>query len=270
MIFNEDSVVNLPRRNTILVNTESESDEDTYVRHQEKEQNPIEAEKELDEVVNEEIEQESELRDEERHPETENKQTKRCEGKEKETEKSGNRYSLRNRERIKTPKRLRDLDVDIENQINVTEIIIPQNYEEVLRSPEKQNWMEAIEEELESLEVNKTWELTTLPPNKKTIGSKWVFRLKTAPGRDSIRFKARLCAEGFSQIEGVDYCEIFAPTTRYDTIRILLALSVQRKLKINQFDVKTAFLYGELSEEIYMDPPPGVCFDPGIVCKLKK
>lgn len=94
--------------------------------------------------------------------------------------------------------------------------------------------------------------------------------MKRYPDGRIQRHKARLVARGFAQIEGVDYSETYAPTTRYDTIRVLLSLSVSRGLKISQFDVKTAFLHGELEEEVYMDLPDRVKESTNRVCKLKK
>ena len=83
--------------------------------------------------------------------------------------------------------------------------------------------------------------MTTLPPDKRCIGSKWVFKIKRYPDGNIQRYKARVVARGFSQVEGVDYTQTFAPTARYDTIRVLLALSVMKDLKISEFDIKTAF-----------------------------
>ena len=97
-----------------------------------------------------------------------------------------------------------------------------------------------------------------------------VFTVKATQEKDNLRYKARLCAKDFSQKEGTDYQEIFSPTTRYDSIRILMAIAVQHKCKILQFDVKAAFLYRDLNETIYMIPPEGSGIQDSMVCQLKK
>uniref|UniRef100_A0A1Y1N3J9 Reverse transcriptase Ty1/copia-type domain-containing protein n=1 Tax=Photinus pyralis TaxID=7054 RepID=A0A1Y1N3J9_PHOPY len=144
----------------------------------------------------------------------------------------------------------------------------PGTYEEAINGVDAGNWKAAIDEELDALERNNTWSLVPLPQDKQSIDSKWVFKVKTTT--NGKRYKARLCARGFAQIKGTDYNETYSPTTRYDTIRILLAYAVQQNYKIVQFDVKTAFLYGELEEDIYMAPPLGVTTEQGLVCKLNK
>lgn len=116
----------------------------------------------------------------------------------------------------------------------------------------------AIEEELTALNENHTWDIVTVPPDKTLIGSKWVFRAKRDQTGMICRYKARLCAKGFNQQQGIDYEEIFSPTVRYDTIRVLLSIAARDDLQIMQFDVKTAFLHGDLQEEIYMEIPEGV------------
>ena len=97
-----------------------------------------------------------------------------------------------------------------------------------------------------------------------------MFNIKYLPDGKIERFKARLCAKGFSQVEKVDFSETFSPTTRYDTIRTILAIAVQKKLKILQCDIKTAFLHGDIKEEIYMEPPLGLHINANLVCKLRK
>jgi len=168
---------------------------------------------------------------------------------------------LRPRETLRPPKRY---------ESNLVEADVPLTFDEAMNSLDSKKWKEAIDEELDALNQNDTWELVPLPPDKRSISSKWVFKVKRYPDGRIQRHKARLVARGFAQIEGVDYSETYAPTTRYDTIRVLLSLSVSRGLKISQFDVKTAFLHGELEEEVYMDLPDGVKESTNRVCKLKK
>ena len=130
-----------------------------------------------------------------------------------------------------------------------------------------------MEEEMQSLKKNKTWKLTQLPKGRKAIGCKWVFAKKEGfPSKEDIRYKARLVAKGYAQKEGIDYNEVFSPVVKHSSIRILLALVVQLNLELAQLDVKTAFLNGDLKEEIYMTQPEGykVAGNEDWVCKLSK
>ncbi|MBE2321323.1 hypothetical protein DVA67_035740, partial [Solirubrobacter sp. CPCC 204708] len=114
-----------------------------------------------------------------------------------------------------------------------------------------------MDEEIESIEKNKTWELTTLPKGRKTIGVKWVYKTKRNAQGEVQRYKARLVAKGYKQKEGIDYGEVFAPVARLETIRLMTSIAAQQKWKIYQLDVKSAFLNGFLDEEIYVEQPVG-------------
>jgi hypothetical protein len=142
----------------------------------------------------------------------------------------------------------------------------------MLKFKEKGKWVEAMEDEMESLEANDTWELTPLPAGKKAIGCKWVYKLKTSSDGTVQRYKARLVAQGFSQKYGDDYDQVFAPVVKQSTTRILLSLAAKLNLCVRHFDVKTAFLNGDLEEEIFMKQPPGFISDkqPDHVCRLKR
>lgn len=149
---------------------------------------------------------------------------------------------------------------------------VPSNYNQAVISQDAEKWKEAMNEEIEALNENKTWTLSGLPPNKRLIGCRWVFAVKTDPAGNVERYKARLVAKGFSQREGIDYSETYAPVVRYESIRLLLAIVAARDYEIKKFDVKTAFLYGELQEEIYLEQPEGYV-DPNnanCVCRLHK
>lgn len=154
-------------------------------------------------------------------------------------------------------------------EVNFTEFEIPNNYEEAMNSPNSHLWKKAIVEELQSHKKNQTWILTDRT-EKKPVSCKWVFTIKKNRDGEIERFKARLCARGFTQVKGEDYNEIFSPTSRYDSIRVLLSIAARDELQIEQFDVKTAFLYGELSEDIYMEVPEGLETQSSKVCKLVK
>ncbi|CAN1121074.1 Retrovirus-related Pol polyprotein from transposon TNT 1-94 [Linum perenne] len=145
-------------------------------------------------------------------------------------------------------------------------IEIPRNIQEARQHPK---WKQATVDELQALHKNQTWEVVTLPAGKRTIDCKWLFTIKYNSDGSIERFKARLVACGFTQTHGIDYEETFAPVAKLNTIRILLSLAANSDWDLHQLDVKNAFLNGELSEEVYMNPPPGVNY-PGKVCKLKK
>ncbi|KAD2804249.1 hypothetical protein E3N88_37626 [Mikania micrantha] len=133
-------------------------------------------------------------------------------------------------------------------------------------------WREAMEREIRALEQNDTWSLQELPFGKKPIDSKWVYKIKYKPSGEVERYKARLVAKGYTQMEGVDYHDTFAPVAKLVTVRALLALAVKRNWHIHQLDVNNAFLHGDLEEEVYMKIPPG--FSSGEketrVCRLQK
>lgn len=144
----------------------------------------------------------------------------------------------------------------------------PQTFKEAMSRSDKHKWLEAMEDELKSLYKNEVWDLVPRP-DANVVSCKWVYRIKRKPNNEIERYKARLVARGFSQIEGVDYNETFAPVVNNNSIRMLFAYAAIEKLEIGQFDVKTAFLYGDLEEEIYMEQPDG--FKKGdSVCRLKK
>jgi hypothetical protein len=111
-------------------------------------------------------------------------------------------------------------------------------------------------EELNTFERNKVWELVEPPPNCKPIGTKWVWKNKEGENGEVVRNKLRLVAQGFSQQEGIDYEETFAPVACLEAIRILLAFSVAKGFRLYQMDVKSAFLIGFLEEEVYVRQPP--------------
>jgi hypothetical protein len=112
-------------------------------------------------------------------------------------------------------------------------------------------------EELDSIKDNNTWELVDLPTRHKPIGLKWVYKLEKNACGEIVKHKARLVAKCYVQREGVDFDEVFAPVARLDSVRLLLALATQECWLIHHLDVKSAFLYGELKEDVYVLQPPG-------------
>ncbi len=128
----------------------------------------------------------------------------------------------------------------------------PKTYAQAMSCPDADKWKQAMNEEMQSISENKTWTLTELPKNKKAIGCKWVYKLKFDDQGNVCRYKARLVAQGFSQKYGEDYDEVFAPVARTTTFRILMSVAGMNNYHVKHFDIKTAFLYGEIEEEIYM------------------
>lgn len=144
----------------------------------------------------------------------------------------------------------------------------PVNYEQAMKSQESIEWRKAMDEEMRSLEYNKTWDLIDRPLNQHIISSKWVFK-KKIDSSNIIRFKARLVARGFSQTREINYDETYSPVVRTETIRILLAMVTKLNMHVQHFDIKTAYLNGELREHILMEPPQGHDHG-GKVCKLRR
>ena len=148
----------------------------------------------------------------------------------------------------------------------------PTTMREALSSPESERWHESTQAEFDSLKDHDNWDLCELLPGRKLIGSKWVFKVKYGESGKIDRFKCRVVAQGFSQIPGTDYSETFAPVARFGTIRTMLAIGVQRGMNIQQMEVTTAFLNGNLTEDLFMAQPSG--FDAKgsktLVCRLKK
>jgi hypothetical protein len=151
----------------------------------------------------------------------------------------------------------------------ISNLFVPRTIQEALGDP---NWKLAVKEEMNALNKNNTWCITDLPYDKKAVGCKWVFTVKCKADGSVERYKARLVAKGFTQTHGIDYQETFAPVAKINSIRILLSLAVNFNWTLHQYDVKNAFLNGELHEEVYMTLPPGFedKLGRGKVCRLKK
>jgi transposase InsO family protein len=148
----------------------------------------------------------------------------------------------------------------------------PKSISEAYASPDADYWKEAVRSEMDSIIANGTWEVTERPYGCKPVGCKWVFKKKLRPDGTIEKYKARLVAKGYTQKEGEDFFDTYSPVARLTTIRVLLSLAASHGLLVHQMDVKTAFLNGELDEEIYMDQPDGFVLEgqEGKVCKLLK
>jgi hypothetical protein len=145
----------------------------------------------------------------------------------------------------------------------------PTTYQQTRSRSDSDKWDAAVKEELDALYRNKTWDICPRPTHQRVVDCRWVFKIKYNADGSIQRYKARLCAKGFTQIPGQDFDDIFAPVVRYDSLRILLALSAHYKWYPQQMDVNSAFLYGTLKEEIYMELPEGFR-ESGKVCRLRK
>ena len=116
---------------------------------------------------------------------------------------------------------------------------------------------QAMDEEIECIEKNQTWELVNVPKDKDVISVKWIYKTKQDADGNAQKHKARMVARGFTQQPGIDFNETFAPVARMDTVRTVLAIAAQNKWQVHQMDVKSAFLNGYLEEEVYVEQPQG-------------
>ena len=141
-----------------------------------------------------------------------------------------------------------------------------------MRSVHSSKWQEAMEDEMKSMSSNGVWDLEDIPKGAKTVGCKWVYKIKRDSRGNVERFKARLVAKGFTQREGIDYNETFFPVSCKDSFRITIALVAHYDLKLHQMDVKTAFLNGDLYESVYMAQPKGFVKEgkERMGCRLRK
>lgn len=150
---------------------------------------------------------------------------------------------------------------------------IPQTYQDAIVSPKSEQWRKAMDDEMRSLEENKTYSLTQLPPGKHAVGGRWVYALKSdIDGSD--KYKARFVAKGYSQKAGSDYEETFSPTADMTSVRVIMQKAAQENLVLHQMDVKTAYLHAPIDCEIYMEQPQGYEKESetgeNMVCKLHK
>jgi hypothetical protein len=145
----------------------------------------------------------------------------------------------------------------------------PKNFDE---SSQHDDWIREMNEDLDQIEKNNTWELVPRLEDKDVIGSKWVFKNKRNEKRKVVRNKSRLVCKGYAQVEGQDFDETFSPVARLEAIRMFLAYSCHKNFKVYQMDVKSTFLNGYLEEEVYMEQPEGFSLTDisNYVCKMKK
>ncbi|KAG8842179.1 hypothetical protein FRB96_006004 [Tulasnella sp. 330] len=147
---------------------------------------------------------------------------------------------------------------------------VPKTLKEAMESEDWKNWKEAMDVEMAQLNKMGTWELMKLPAGRTAIGCRWVLALKFDAAGNLQRYKARLVAQGYTQIPSINYTETYSPTICLDSQRTIFTLATIYSYDIQQMDIKTAYLYGELEEEIYMRQPEGYNDGTGRVCRLKK
>lgn len=153
----------------------------------------------------------------------------------------------------------------------IHDIPTPLNYAAAMAAPGyAADWALAIQEEITKLQALRTWEFTKLPAGKRTVGTRWVFKVKYTITGLIDRFKARLVAQGFSQTPGDDFLETFSPTIRAESLRFLLAIGTAEDLEMRQVDVVSAYPHSKLHAEVYLRPPPGLNCPEGMVLRARK
>jgi hypothetical protein len=158
---------------------------------------------------------------------------------------------------------------EVEFVVDMVEEKEPKGYWEVVNRPNGQLWTEAVDKELDSLDRAGTWDVVDKVEGGKEVGSKWVFKVKRLADRSINKFKARRVAQGFTQCPGFDFDETYAPVVDFDSLRLLLAITAVQRWHPQGVDVKSAFLYGDLEEEIYMTLPDGRR-EKGKIARLRK
>ncbi|RVW17863.1 Retrovirus-related Pol polyprotein from transposon TNT 1-94 [Vitis vinifera] len=146
----------------------------------------------------------------------------------------------------------------------------PVTYQEAIHCPQFISWKEVMDDEMNSMYMNGVWDLVELPHGCKPVGCKWVFNTKRDSSGKIKRCKARLVVKGYSQREGIDFKETFSPVSTKDSFRVIMVIVAHFDLELHQMDVKTAFLNGDLDEEVYMELPTGFVEvgKEDLVCKL--
>ena len=173
--------------------------------------------------------------------------------------------TTRSRNNIVKPTTKYNLNVNLESDPHW----IPTTWQQALKHPK---WRAAMLAEINSQLDNRTWDLKAITENMNIVGCRWIFTIKYKPNGDIDRYKARLVAKGYNQQPGIDFTETYSPVIKSTTIRLVLGLAVNKDWPVRQIDVNTAFLQGNLNEEVFMCQPPGFIDSdrPTHVCKLRK
>jgi len=146
----------------------------------------------------------------------------------------------------------------------------PRTYKEAMVRSDAAEWDAACKDEIRNFQQMGVYNVVPQPKGRKVVGSKWVLRIKCGPDGQVQKYKARIVAQGFTQVKGLNYDQTFAPVVKLSTFRAILAIAVQQNLTIHQMDVKAAYLNGKLKEEIHMEAPPGLEIPEGMVLRLNR
>jgi hypothetical protein len=152
----------------------------------------------------------------------------------------------------------------------LTDTAEPKMYNEAMASPDASEWLAACEEEIQTWKDLDVYDIVPWPKGRKVIGSKWVFRVKRGPNGSIQKHKARIVAQGFTQVEGIDFDQTFAPVAKFSSLQIVFALAAKHDLELYQMDVKATYLNTDLKEDLYMEAPPSFEIPKGHILKLKK
>ncbi|KAJ9679813.1 hypothetical protein PVL29_021660 [Vitis rotundifolia] len=181
--------------------------------------------------------------------------------------------ALRRSQRVRKPAISDDYMIYLqEHEYDGYDASDPVTYQEAIHCPQFTSWKEAMDDEMNSMYMNGVWDLVELPQGCKPVGCKWVFKTKRDSSGRIERYKARLVVKGYSQREGIDFKETFSPVSTKDSFRVIMAIVAHFDLELHQMDVKTAFLNGDLDEDVYMEQPTGFTEvgKEDLVCKLNK
>ena len=216
-------------------------------------------------VMNEEEEEEEKENNEEEEKEEDNNQEEEIRDKNK------NQENIRRASRgTRLPKHFNDFEMYTAYEGLSFLNDIPTSFKNIEGREDSELWRDAVRRELDSIEKNETWELIKEPKDVNVIDSKWVFAIKENETEVSKKYKARLVARGFQQENDLNGLDVYAPVTKMNTIRTLFAVGVEKGYKFCQLDVNTAFLNGNLEEDVYLQIPEGCKKKEGCVYKLKK
>jgi hypothetical protein len=152
------------------------------------------------------------------------------------------------------------------NMVEATDLSEPTTFQEAVSGPDQVHWRNAIRAELKSMRLRGVFRAAKLPTGQRAIGTKWVFKIKRNADGSINKYKARLVAKGCKQKYGIDYTETFAPVVKYVTLRMVIALAKLLGWPVDQLDVVTAFLYGEMKELVFILIPEGMEVDPEFDC----
>ena len=146
----------------------------------------------------------------------------------------------------------------------------PCTYAQAMAHPDAAEWELACDDEWRAFECMGVYEVVPRPKGCKVVGSRWVFRIKCGPDGTIQKYKARVVAQGFTQVENINYNETFAPVAKFASLHAILALATEEDLEVHQMDVKSTYLNGVLQQEIYMEAPPSLDVPEGMVLHLIK